>query len=230
MIGKVNLNVISLLTNKSSDVNFYVLDGESKNLLSVNTSVDLGLVKFTDSCAINTCETDFDQLVTEFSDRFTGIGKMKDTEIKLHIDESVRPIKQKQRRIPFYIEEEVEKELERLEELDIIEKAAGPTPWVSPIVPVSKKQGVRICIDSRAINTAIQREKYPIPTIDDLMAEMNGATTFSNIDLNKGSHQLELHKDSRFKTTFSTHKGLYRYKRLSFGINSAAETFQKKNI
>ena len=87
VIGKVNLNVISLLTNKSSDVDFYVLDGESKNLLSVNTSVVLG-----DSCAINTCETDFDQLVTEFSDRFTGIGKMKDTEIKLHIDESVRPI------------------------------------------------------------------------------------------------------------------------------------------
>ena len=57
VIGKVNLNVISLLTNKSSDVDFHVLDGESKNLLSVNTSVDLGLVKFTDSCAIITCET-----------------------------------------------------------------------------------------------------------------------------------------------------------------------------
>ena len=54
---------------------------------------------------------------------------MKDTEIKLHIDESVRPIEHKQKRIPFHIREEVEKELERLEELDIIEKATGPTPW-----------------------------------------------------------------------------------------------------
>ena len=57
---------------------------------------------------------------------------------------------------------------------------------------------------------------------------MNGATIFSKIDLNKGYHQLELHPESRYITTFTTHKGLYRYKRLSFGINSAAETFQKK--
>ena len=57
---------------------------------------------------------------------------------------------------------------------------------------------------------------------------MTGATVFSKIDLNKGYHQLELHPNSRPITTFRTHQGLYRYKRLSFGINSAAEIFPKK--
>ena len=64
---------------------------------------------------------------------------------------------------------------------------------------------------------------YPLSLIVDL----NGATVFSKIDLNQGYHQLELAKDSRSITTFATHIGLFRYKRLSFGINSAAEIFQK---
>ena len=87
---------------------------------------------------------------------------------------------------------------------------------------------MRIYIDSRAINTAIEREKHPIPTLGEVIADMNGADTFSKIDLNKVYHQLELHSSLRGITTFTTHKGLYRYKRLCFGINSAAEIFQKK--
>ena len=58
--------------------------------------------------------------------------------------------------------------------------------------------------------------------------ELNGAKYFSIIDLNKGYHQLELAEGSRYITAFATHKGVYQYKRLCFGINSAAEIFQKK--
>ena len=67
-----------------------------------------------------------------------------------------------------------------------------------------------------------------MPTIDELMADMTGATTFLKNDLNRGCHQLELQPDSRPITLFSTRSGLFRYKRLSFGINSAAEIFQHK--
>ena len=62
--------------------------------------------------------------------------------------------------------------------------------------------------------------------IDDLIHDLNGAVVFSKLDLNAGYHQLELHPDSRYITTFTTHTGLWRYTRLSFGINSAAEVFQ----
>ena len=64
------------------------------------------------------------------------------------------------------------------------------------------------------------------PTIEKIIHDLNGATVFSKIDLKSGYHQLLLSEESRGITTFSTHAGLYRYKRLSFGINSAAEIFQ----
>ena len=64
------------------------------------------------------------------------------------------------------------------------------------------------------------------PTLDELITRFNDATIFSKIDLRSGYHQLVLHPSSRYITTFSTHVGLYQYKRLSFGINAAAEVFQ----
>ena len=64
-------------------------------------------------------------------------------------------------------------------------------------------------------------------TIEELIVELNGAKFFSKIDLNKGYHQLELSEESRYITTFATHGDLYQYKRLCFGINSAAKVFQK---
>ena len=86
---------------------------------------------------------------------------------------------------------------------------------------------MRLCVDMRIPNKAIQRERYPNPTVDDLITEMNGATTFSKLDLHSGYHQLTLHPDSHYITTFATHKGLYRYKCLNVGTNSASEIFQK---
>ena len=83
-----------------------------------------------------------------------------------------------------------------------------------------------MCVDMKGANKAIQRIRLISPTLDDILADLNGATTFSALDLNNGYHQLELHKSSRFITTFSTHVGLRRYKRLFFGVNEASEIFQ----
>jgi len=148
--------------------------------------------------------------------------------IKINIDESVPPKAQPHRRIPFHVRKQVEDKIRELEKADIIERAEGPTPWVSPIVVTPKPNGIRICVDMREANKAISRERHIIPTIDDIMADLNGCTVFSKIDLNQGYHQLLLHPDSRYITTFSTHVGLWRYKRLNFGLTCAAEIFQKK--
>ena len=92
---------------------------------------------------------------------------------------------------------------------------------------VPKKDGqVRICVDMRQPNEAIRRVRHPIPTVNDISLSLNGAQYFSKLDLSQAYHQLELDEQSRYITTFSTHLGLYRYKRLNYGTYAAAEMFQ----
>ena len=66
-----------------------------------------------------------------------------------------------------------------------------------------------------------------MPTMDDLIANLNGSTVSGKLDLSNAYHQLELGESSRHITTFSTHAGLFRYKRLLFGVNATSEQFQK---
>ena len=147
--------------------------------------------------------------------------------MKIHIDETVPPVLQSPRRVPFSLRGKLEKKLDELVEMGVIEAVEGPTPWVSPIVIVPKPSGeIRLCVDMRRANEAIIRERHPIPTIDEVLQSMNGSTVFSKIDLKWGFHQLELEEDSRKITSFVTHKGLYRYKRLMFGISCALEIYQ----
>ena len=123
---------------------------------------------------------------------------------------------------------QVEEQIKQLEEMDVVEKVEGPTPWVSPLVVVPKPSGnVRLCVDMRQANKAVQRERFPIPNVEDTLYQMNGATVFSKLDLTQSFHQIELEESSRYITTFVCHKGLYRYKRLKFGINSAPELHQR---
>ena len=110
---------------------------------------------------------------------------------------------------------------------DIIEEVDGPTPWVNPVVIIPKADSdIRLCVDMRRANEAILRGRHPIPTVDELLHSMNGSKVFSKLDLKWGYHQLELSQESRQITTFVTHKGLYRYKRLLFGVSSASELYQ----
>ena len=216
--------------NASTSTPLLVVKGRNGNLLSYHTAQKLGLI--TVSVNIATI-TDYNtnkskSLKEEFKSLFGGIGKVPNKEVKLHIDPGVTRREQPHRRIPFHVRKDVEKEFKRLEKLDIIETVEGPTPWISPIVVVPKKSGeVRICVDMREANKAIKREKHLMPTIDDLIADLNGATHFSTLDLSSGYHQLELAPECRYVTTFSTHVGLRRYKRLPFGINAASEIFQE---
>ena len=111
---------------------------------------------------------------------------------------------------------------------DIVERVDGPTSWVSPVVVAPKSEGeIRLCVDMRKANQAIIRERIPIPTVDEVVENLNGSAVFSKLDLRLGFHQIELDKESRDITTFATHEGLFRYKRLSFGVNSAPEKYQQ---
>ena len=75
-------------------------------------------------------------------------------------------------------------------------------------------------------NEAVERERFPVPTIEETLLEMNESKVFSKLDLKWGFHQLELSEESQPITTFAMHMGLYRYKRLMLGVTSAPEIYQ----
>ncbi len=86
---------------------------------------------------------------------------------------------------------------------------------------------VRICTDARLDNRAILRERNCMPTIDDLIHRLDGAKVISKFDLKSGYNQIPMSEDGRAITAFCTHVGIFQYKRLNFGINTAVEIFQK---
>ena len=140
------------------------------------------------------------------------MGKLKDYQVKLYVDPNIPPVAQPVRRNPFSIRDKVKEKIEELVAMDIIEPVEGPTPWVSPVVMVPKQNDeIRLCVDIRRANEAIIRKRYPITTVDEVLQNLNQSTVFSKLDLMWGYHQLEPHPDCRSITTFTTHRGLYRY-------------------
>lgn len=214
---------------RMSVATFYVAKGENcGNLLSLSTAQELGLISLHID-KLTSKDTALDNLLQKHSKVFSGLGKLKGDKIKLDIDNTKTAKAQPQRRIPYHIRGKVKDAIAELESEDIIEKVPEDeaTPWVSPIVAVPKKDGkVRICVDMRLANEAIRRVRHPIPTVNDISFALNGAKFFSKLDLTQAYHQLELDEQSRHITTFSSHVGLYRYKRLNYGTNAAAEIFQ----
>ena len=96
-----------------------------------------------------------------------------------------------------------------------------------PVVVVPKTGGdIRLCIDMQMANEGVRRNRHPIPNVDEITQRISGSKVFSKLDLKWGYHQLELSPGSREITTFATHCGLFRYKRLLFGVNSASEQYQ----
>ena len=170
-----------------------------------------------------------EEMLNIFEKQFQGIGCHKFRQVRLDIDSSVKPRVQAQRRIPFAKRIKLDEILKELEEEDVIEEVTGPTDWISNLVLTPKAdQKMRMNIDMTMANTAIQRTRHVVPTIEELKYSLNGATVFSKLDMRQGYMQFQLHPDSRHMTVFFTHQGLRRMKRLSFGINSAAELFHEE--
>ena len=117
------------------------------SLLSNKTSKELGVLKIGVDAGtpVNACRPSpgdkWPYLQDKYPSVFKGLGKLKDYQLKLHVDESVQPVIQSNRCIPFSRREKVSEKLVELEKLDVIEKVTGPTRWLSPLVAVEKPNG-----------------------------------------------------------------------------------------
>ena len=95
-------------------------------------------------------------------------------------------------------------------------------------VPKANKKKLCICLDPRDLNHEVQRENYPLPTIEDIATRLHGGKIFTKLDVRNGFWHVKLNEESSYLTTFNTPFGRYRWQRLPFGISSAPEVFQRK--
>ena len=140
-------------------------------------------------------------LIKKYEDVFDGIGCLEGT-YRIKIDPTVSPVVHPPRKIPFTPREKVKEELDRIEKLGVIHKAEEPTEWVSSLVAMEKPNGkVRLCLDPRELNKAIQREHYPIKTVEQVEAELSDAKVFSVLDATSGFWHIKLdEKSSELRT------------------------------
>ena len=105
---------------------------------------------------------------------------------------------------------------------------ASDSPWSSPVVLVTKKDGgTRFCVDYRQLNDATIKDAYPLPRIDDTLDMLAGKQWFSTLDLASGYWQVSLSRAARAKTAFATHSGLFQFRVMPFGLCNAPATFER---
>ena len=168
-------------------------------------------------------------LLDKFSDVFTGkLGIIKSYSAKLSLKAGEEPKFFKPRSVPYAVRGAIDEELDRLEQQGILEKVTH-SEWATLVVAAPKSDGrYRICGDFKVtVNPALNVDQYPLPKVEDLLAMLAGGRKFTKLDLSQAYLQLELHPEARQYCTITTHRGLYQFTRLPFGISSAPAIFQK---
>ena len=137
-----------------------------------------------------------------------------------------RPIKQQPRRASPSKHVEIERQVEDLLQRDIIKKSNSP--WSSPVVLVTKKDGSqRFCVDYRQVNAVTIKDAYLLPHIDDSLCALSGAKWFSTLDLASGYWQVPMDPASSGKAAFVTTSGLYEWNVMPFSLTSSPSTFER---
>ena len=139
------------------------------------------------------------------------------------------PVQNRPRKVAYALKENFEKKIGELEKQGVIAKVETPTEWISNCIAVRKPNGsVRVCIDPSNLNKAIQRNHYPLPTIDEVLPTLKDANIFSLVDANDGFLQVKLSEQSSYLTTFWTPCGKFRWLRMPFGISSSPDESQRR--
>lgn len=214
--------------NTSIAPDFYVVNSKAPPILGMRASLDLKLIKLILAVGEREAEPCIHtiSLLQEYADISQGIGEFPG-ECNLHIDPHTAPVVYPPRRVPLALRDRLKQELDRMEECNVICKVTKPTEWVNALIVVEKPRTskLRVCLDPRALNKAIQRPQYPLLTLEDVTRKLAGARYFSVLDVRSGYWAIKLSKPSSLLTTFNTPFGRYRFLRLPFGINIAQDEY-----
>ena len=227
ILGTVTITVKHKKTRK--DLSLVVVPGTAPNLLGRGWIKELGLEWSSINHLMGAKAQTLQDVLTQNEEVFKEeLGKLRGPPAKLYVDKEAAPRFFKPRPVPYAMRAKVEAELDRLRREDVIEPVKY-SEWAAPLVPVLKPDNtVRLCGDYKlTVNRVSKLEQYPIPRIEDLFANLSGGEKFSKLDMSHAYHQIALDEESKKFVTVNTHKGLFTYKVLPFGVSSSPAIFQR---
>lgn len=232
-LGSTRITVIH--DGRCHTLTFQIIDSKVDTLLSAQTCLELGLIQISSKVErvnyLSTGQnTKLESLTNAYEDIFNGLGKLP-SRVKLYIKPNAIPVQQPPRKTPLAIVEPLIQRLREMERAGIIEKVDYPTEWVSNIVPVHREgKKLRVCLDPHYLNKALERPRFPMPTLEEALHKLRKAKIFTAIDARDGFYQMELDEASADATTFWSPIGRFRYRRVPQGISSAPEEYQKRQM
>jgi hypothetical protein len=223
--GVATLDVV--VHGKQQPLEFVVVDADVPTVLGRDACSFLGLVQRVHT--VSQSMHDRTSLIEEYADVFSGLGAY-DRPYDIQLDPDVAPVVQPRHKVPYAHLEPLREALRALEEQGVIASVDRPTDWVQNLVVTENNNGtLRICIDPKPLNKAIKRERFQIPTPEDVQFKFSGAQVFSVVDMKDSYWQVVLSERSSYMCTFHTPWGRKRFLRMPFGISSASEVLQKRN-
>ena len=188
-------------------------------------SLALRKVKHPHNCrtSVNRLPLTKQDILSQYSGCFEGIGHFPGELYKLHLKQEHRPARHVPRKVPIHLEAAFKEEIESLVKLGILEEVKDHTDWVNSYVIVEKDTGshhssnhtikkkLRICFDPEDLNEALERESYHTHSVDEITAKLQGMTVFTIVDFKKGYWMVVLHLDSRKLTCMALPFGRFQW-------------------
>ena len=167
-------------------------------------------------------------ILKEYNDIFKGVGTLPGGPYHIRLKEQYRLVQHPPRSVPIAMQTAYKTELERLTKEGIITEVKEHTEWINSIVPVMKPNGsLRLCLDPKDLNKAIERNQWYSRTIDDILPELAKSKFKTLKDATSGYWHVVLDLDSSLLTMFNTPWGKFRWLRLPFGLKIASDVFQE---
>lgn len=220
---------IGTFTSIDQDLQIFSLDVEPPKEQAPNTETADVPVDLSDTDMTEPQKKQLQMLLNEYRDIFAQSSKeLGKTDWVQHVINTgdAAPIRQRPYRVPQAQKARIEKCIDEMLEQGVVRPSNSP--WASPVVLVKKPDGSdRFCVDFRAVNSVTRKSSYPLPRIGESLESLSGSAFFSCVDLQNGYWQILLEDDSKEKTAFITHAGLYEFNVMAFGLCGAPADFQR---